>query len=76
MASKRYSPADQARRLRDRLANLRARGVDAHEMRAVCPGGTEEALKFMETETGLTRDQCQEQREVHAAADRKKERGA
>lgn len=67
MASKRYSPGDQQKRIRDRLANLRANGVDAHEIHPVHPGGVDEALKILESDLGSTRDQSQEQIETGRA---------
>lgn len=66
MAEKRYNQDDQQKKIRDDLADMRAKGVDAHEMHSLHPGGAMEALKEMKDNIGAVRDQNQQQREEGA----------
>lgn len=61
MAEKRYSPSDMAKMTRDKLADYRAKGIDARQIAPTHPGGLRETLKTIDQELGATRDQSQEQ---------------
>ena len=57
----RYSESDERRRTEDRLADLRAKGIDARQIKSLVPGGTDAALKHLEQNISQVRDQSQEQ---------------
>lgn len=62
MAEKRYSAADQAKRVADKLGNLDAKGVvQVGTFTPVHPGGAAEAIKIMEQNQSAIKDQSQEQ---------------
>jgi hypothetical protein len=65
MAEKRYSREDEAKRTRDTLADLRAKGIDAREIHAIHPGGMKETLKHLTQNISCVRDQSQAQTEVN-----------
>lgn len=64
MAERRYSESDRRKIVQDRLANLRARGIDARQIHSLHPGGVEESLREIERDIPWARDQSQEQRKV------------
>lgn len=61
MSTKSYSQSDQQKRVRDTLADLRAKGVDAQQIHSVHPGGMNETLKHLTKNVSAVRDQSQEQ---------------
>jgi hypothetical protein len=61
MAEKRYSKEDQQKRTADKLADFRAKGIDAQQIHAVHPGGMNETLKHITQNISAVRDQSQEQ---------------
>jgi len=65
MASKRYSQADRQKMIRDNMAELRGKGVDAQTICTDHPGGAEAHTKEMlhASNIGKARDQSQQQTE-------------
>jgi hypothetical protein len=56
-----YSASDEQKRTQDRMADLRAKGIDVRGLKSLIPGGTDAALTHMEKNLSATRDQSQEQ---------------
>lgn len=67
MADKKYSQSDLQKMTTDRLADLRAKGIDAVEVAPLHPGGMQETLKIMEQNRSFVRDQSQAQTNINRA---------
>jgi len=63
MAERRYSKEDQAKMLKDQMANLNARGADFQDCHVTHPDGTMGLVKELKREPGYMVDQSQEQTE-------------
>lgn len=63
MAAKKYSAEDQKKLVTDKLADLRAKGIDVRQVRSLIPGGAVEAVKQIQKDISYSRDQSQIQTE-------------
>lgn len=67
MAEKKYSKSDLEKMKKDVAADLRAKGVDAHEIACMHPDGVKATLDHMRQNVSQVRDQSQAQTERNRA---------
>jgi len=55
--------ADMAKKVEDKLADYRAKGMDVRDVHVIHPGGIKEVLRHVDRNFSESRDQAQQQQE-------------
>lgn len=63
MGSKERKAQDMAKRVQDKLADYRAKGMDVREVHPIHPGGISEVLRHVDRNFSESRDSAQQQQE-------------